>query len=332
MIVHINSAVFDEDSNFKKLNHMFAFFEDEKHDLFLNEDISQTKWVDSTSKITKAFCEVQFKNSVYSSETEVNLKIENENDLENDIYSVLDGYILLNNNPIIFVENATSDGLFLSSIFNNFTECKEVSRNVKNRWIEVRGVGGKNEFIKGINNELRRFRKENLPNEKYLRAIVIVDSDKKYPIENLSATHNAIIDYCDEKKIKYHVLEKREIENYLPVQVFSDFPHNHPIVSSYLNLNSAQQSYYDFQDGFKGKGINTLNINIQNLFVGISTNDEKHLRVGFDRSIKDFYSKKAFPLLFKHASISRKTLLENCIMQKDPEELIKIVKKLEHLL
>lgn len=332
MIVHLNSTVFKEDSNFQKLNHMFAFFEDGKHVLFLNEDISETNWVNSTSKITKAFCEVQFKNSAYSSETEVNLRIDNENDLEHDIYSVLDGYILLQNNPIIFVENGTSDRLFLLSIFNNFTECDKINKNIKNRWIELRGVGGKNEFIKEINKELRRFRKENLPNEKYLRAIVIIDSDKKYPIENLSETHNSIIDFCNEKKIKYHVLEKREIENYLPVQVFSDFPHTHPIISSYLNLNNAQQSYYDFQDGFKGKAINTLNINIQDLFAGISANDEKYLRVGFDRSIKDFYSKKVFPLLFKHATVSRKTLLENCSMQNDPEELIKIIKKLEHLL
>ncbi|MDQ6531063.1 hypothetical protein [Flavobacterium sp. LHD-85] len=332
MIVHINSAAFNVESNFQKLNHMFAFFEDEKHTLFLNEDISESEWVNNASKITKKFCEIEFKNGAYSIEAEVDLRIGNENDLENNIYSVFDGYILLQNNPIIFVENATSDGLFLYSIFNNFTECDKINKNFKNRWIEVRGVGGKNEFKKGINNELRKFRKENLPNEKYLRAIVIVDSDKKYPHESLSNTHNDIINYCNEKKIKYHVLEKREIENYLPIEVFNDFPHNHPIVKSYLNLNSKQQSYYDFQDGFKGRAIKTFDINIQDLFAGISTDDEKYLRVGFDRSIKDFFSKKAFPLLFKHARISRETLLKNCNMQNDPEELIQIIKKLEHLL
>lgn len=332
MIVHINSAVFDEDSNFQKLNHMFAFFEDEKHTLFLNEDISETKWVNSTSKITREFCEVEFKNSIYSSEKKVNLRIDNENDVENDIYSVLDAYILLQNNPIIFVENASSDGLFLSSIFNNFTECDRVKKNIKKRWIELKGVGGKNEFIKEINNELKKYSYEKLPSERYLRAIVIIDSDKKYPSESLSETHNLIKNYCDAKRIKYHVLEKREIENYLPVEVFTNFPHDHAIVSSYINLTSVQQSYYDLQNGFKRKSISSLDKNVQDLFKGISTTDEKHLRIGFDGSIKGFSSKKEFPPLFKHPNISRKTLLKNCELQENPEEIIEIIKKLEHLL
>lgn len=333
MTVQLNSTVFQEDSNFQKLNHMFAFFENGKHDLFLNEDISETNWVSITSKITKEFCEIQFKNSAYSFGTEVNLRINNENDLDNDIYSVSDGYILLQNNPIIFVENETSDGFFLSSIFNNFRECEKIKSLIKNRWVEIRGVGGKNEFIKGINNELRKFRKENLPNEKYLRAVLIIDSDRKYPKENLSERHNKIEEYCNEKKIRFHVLEKREIENYLPVEVFTDFPYKHEIVNSFLNLDNIQQSYYDFENGFDGKNISTLDINIQNLYKGISTKDEKHLRVGFNKSIKNkFSSKKALPQLFRHTNISRTNLLEKCEKQEDPQEIIKIIKKLEHLL
>ncbi|UUF15196.1 MULTISPECIES: hypothetical protein [Flavobacterium] len=333
MIVHIKSDVFGIESNFQKLNHMFAFFEDGKHILFLNEDISATDWAKSTSKTTREFCEVEFKNSIYSSVTKVNLKIDTKNDLEKDTYSVYDAYILLQNNSIIFVENATSDGLFLKSIINNFTECDSIKNGLKKRWIGLKGVGGKNEFIKEINNELRKFRYEALPSEKYLRAIVIIDSDKKYPSESLSDIHTSIIDYCDEKKIKHHVLEKREIENYLPVQVFADFPHNHQIVSSYLNLNNIQQSFYDFEKGFDGKKISTLDINIQNLYTGLSEVDEQHLRVGFNKSFKNgFSSKKVLPLLFKHSSISRENLLENCAMQDDPEEIIEIIKKLEHLL
>lgn len=333
MIVQINSAVFNEDSNFKKLNHMFVFFEDEKHTLFLNEDISESKWVNSTSKITREFCEVEFKNSIYHSKKKVNLKINNYNDISNNIYSVLDAYILLQNIPIIFVENASSDGLFLSCIFNNFTECEKIKRNYKNRWLEIRGVGGKNEFIKEINNELRKFRKEKLPNEKYLRAVLIIDSDKKYPQENLSERHKLIKNYCDEKEIKFHVLEKREIESYLPVEAFTNFPHKHEIINSYLSLDNIQQSYYDFQNGFDGKNISTLDVNIQNLYREILPQDEKHLRVGFDKSIKNkFSSKKFLPQLFKQSYVTRINLLEKCKKQEDPEELLKIIKKLEHLL
>ncbi|WP_188051427.1 hypothetical protein [Flavobacterium sp. GP15] len=333
MIVNINSDVFGTESNFQKLNHMFAFFEDEKHILFLNEDISETKWANSTSKTTREFCEVEFKNSIYSSARKINLKIDTENDLAKDIYSVYDAYILLQNNSIIFVENATSDGLFLSCIFNNFTECDDIKKGLKKRWITLHGVGGKNEFIKEINNELRKFRHETLPSEKYLRAIVIIDSDKKYPSEILSDTHASIIDYCDEKNIKHHVLEKREIENYLPVGVFASFPHNHQIVNSYLNLTNVQQSFYDFEKGFDGNKLSTLDINIQNLYTDLSVVDEQQLRVGFNKSFKNgFSSKKVLPQLFKHPSISRENLLENCEMQDDPEEIIEIIKKLEHLL
>lgn len=333
MTVSIDTGVFENADNFQSLNHLFVLFEKGKHTLYLNNDISHSAWVNDTNNITRTFCEVEFKNSAYLSQNDVKLKICNSNEIENNIYSVEDAYILLDNDSIVWIENGTSDKLFLLSIIDNFRECDEIKKNIKNRWIDFRGVGGKNEFIKEINNELKKFRRETLPNEKYIRALIILDSDRKYPKETLSDYHLKLQEYCIEKNINCHILEKREMENYLPNDAFIGFSHTHPIVNSYLSLNNLQQSYYDFEDGFKGKNINSFDENTQNLFDGMPPADEAHLRVGFDRAIKDgFYSKKEIPKLFKSKNISRENLLIKCEDQENPEEIMEIIKKLQHLL
>lgn len=333
MIVHLNAEIFELESNFQTLNHLFGLFENGKHRAYINEDVTKSKWFSDANKITKTFCEVEFKNSAWIPVKDIQIKLENENDQNRAIYSVHDGNILLQNNLMIFIENGTSDRLFLKAIFDNFVECSEIQKGFKYRWIEFIGAGGKNEIIKEINNELRKYRIEVLPNEKYIRAIVILDSDRRYPNENLSESHNNLEKFCSEKNIKCHILEKREMENYIPIEAFEDFDHsNQTIMISYRELSDVQQSYYDFQDGFKQKKLNTLDEGIQNLYNDLTPASEGILRVGFDKSIPNFYSKKELPQLFKHRNVNRETLMKRCNSQNDKKELISIIDKINKLL
>lgn len=322
MITELEADLFSNPDNFTKLNHLFVFFEKGKHEMFLSVDVSESDWIDNKSK--KDFCETVFKNSAYINPKNIDLKIKSEEDVENRVYSLKDGYIYLENNLIIFVENGTSDRYFLHSLFLNFKpESEKIIEAIKNRWLEYDSAGGKNEIIKRLESELRKFRTETLKNEKYLRAVVIIDSDKKFKGEKLGGPQQKILDYCAEKNIKCHILEKREIENYLPLEALEDLPNNPNIIEAYSQLNSEQQSYYDLEKGFNGPLKNTAQ-EVQDLFDDIPVANMTALRNGF-RSIID---KNDIPPLFRHKNVTRDTLISKC----NSNELLDIIEAINNLL
>lgn len=326
MIVELDLSLFNNDLNFQKLNHLFVFFETGKHIIYSNDDISQTQWILSNNHY-QSFCEMVYKDSVYMNKKDVQLKIEHENDISSKIYSLEDAYIYIQNNLIIFVENATSDRLFLNSIFKNFMpECEKINFAFRNRWIELNGPGGKNEIKKAINNKLRKFRTEKSCNDIYLRAIVIIDSDKKFPDDDIGNSQIEIEAYCLEKKISCHILNKREIENYIPVEAFQELS-NHKIVEEYKKLTNDQSSFYDLEKGFKNKNLNAHDEQIQVLFKNIGTKEEGILRRGFE-SIGDFNPKQQLPLLFNHKNTNRETLTNKC----GNNELLDIIAMINKLL
>ncbi len=325
MIVELDLNLFNDDLKFQKLNHLFVFFETGKHIIYLKDDISQTQWVLSNNH-HKSLCEMSYKDSAYIQKKDVQLKIKHENDISSKIYSLEDGYIYLQNELIIFVENATSDRLFLNSIFKKFVpECENINFALRNRWIKLIGPGGKNEIKKAINNELRIFRSEKSCNDIYLRAIVIIDSDKKFPHDNIGFSQKEIKDYCLEKNIICHILNKREIENYIPIEAFQDIS-NYPIVEEYKRLTNDQSSFYDLEEGFKNKNLNTLDEHIQGLFNNIGTKEEGILRRGFN-SIEGYNPKQLLPLLFNHKNTNRETLTAKC-GNNELLDIIAIINKL----
>jgi len=82
---------------------------------------------------------------------------------------------------------------------------------------------------------------ENLPkeNHKYLRCFVLVDSDKKFPNDTTKQNRVNLFQFLDSLGIPYHELEKREMENYLPDEVFETIEDNNDFIQAYLKLNSS---------------------------------------------------------------------------------------------
>lgn len=325
MIVELDSSLFNNNLNFQKLNHLFVFFETGKHTLYLNEDISLSQWVISNNYF-KSFCEISYKDSAYIQKKDIQLKIDLENNIKSKIYSLHDGYLYLENNLIIFVENATSDRLFLNSIFKNFIpECDNINIAIRNRWINIIGPGGKNEIKKTINNELRKYRSEKSCNDIYVRAIVIIDSDKKFPDDDIGKAQIELEQYCVDKNIVCHILSKREIENYIPFEAFEHLS-DKSIVKEYKKLTNEQSSFYDLEKGF-GVKLENQKDEIKELFRGINVTQEGILRDGF-KSIDGFNPKQEIPKLFNNKNISRKSLADKC----DDNELLEIINEINKLL
>jgi len=138
------------------------------------------------------------------------------------------------------------------------------------------------------------------------------------------------------KDSAYHVTLKREIENYLPDDVFNEIPENEDFKQAYLRLSSEQKDFFDIEKGFPAKkNFNGLDINIQNLYSEIPNKDKKTFR---DKSLEFFKEngkranfKSSFPKLFMSNNISQANLKARA-KSTDENELELILQKINNLL
>src|SRR5690606_57172 len=57
--------------------------------------------------------------------------------------------------------------------------------------------------------------------------------------------------YLEELSIPYHILEKREIENYLPIKNFIQIKPSDSFIIQYSHLESVQKDYIDIEKGLQ---------------------------------------------------------------------------------
>ncbi len=123
-------------------------------------------------------------------------------------------------------------------------------------------------------------------------------------------------------------MQKREIENYLPLSVLATLTDKKEVFEAYKQLNPAQQDFYDMEKGFDGKN------EIPNDCDGLWDNIDKkkpnfqHLRYGFCGK----NGKSLLETLFENqVLITKEGLLERCKStgQNELKELLaKIAKAL----
>lgn len=227
----------------------------------------------------------------------------------------------------LVVENSENDGYFLDAIFRNFKKAsKKIQRAKKNGWL-VYDMGGGNGIVNNINAKLRAFEGFLKTNAEYLRCYVIMDSDRKFPEMPLSASKQKIIDFLAQHHIPYHILEKREIENYLPDQVVDTITVDRAFVEAYLDLTPQQKDFFDLEMGFNNKNLDSLLPEVRDLYDNLPS-DSSPLRQPFQ-----FDNFKAnFVKLFEQEEVNRETLEERTRHQKDPNELLHIIEKITKLL
>ena len=243
----------------------------------------------------------------------------------------------------IVLENSLNDGPFVRAIIEHFDKKGILSEHLKNSWIKFGNSGGKDNFVNYLSAELRTFR--NLPKENhhYLRAFVITDSDKKFPDMEQENDKKRIIEFLEENNIPFHILEKREMENYLPDEAIDSIPDNREFIDAYLKLKPVQKDYFDLEKGFPNRNFEQLSNGIKDLFRGVNEEDKKVFR---KRSLAEKYKssgqtfKSEFPKLFHSAKVTKETLLKRCAHHSDkpekhpynPKELPGLVERIAKLL
>jgi hypothetical protein len=237
----------------------------------------------------------------------------------------------------IVIENSLNDAHFLKSIFKCFRqEAKQISSQIEDRRV-IFAMGGGSTIEQVIRADMDSFEGSAFPQEshKYLRCLVLLDSDKKYRNEELKVGITNLVTFLDEHEICYHILEKREMENYLPKEAFSEIEANREFIDVYLSLNSEQKDFFDLEKGFDDINFESLDKNIQELYSDLSPESKTILR---KQNLKKFISsdrndfKNEFPKLFLSEKVTSAGFISRTKHQSNPNELKDIIDKVRKLL
>jgi len=346
MLIEILKDVFDDGVNDRALDRLWYTIED-RHKLLLrgNEEVlMESTWFNSQRPSIQELLFELMKWSIQTpssvkSEIQISIK-DNEN-----YFSIREAERYLIQPFIIILENSKNDGYFMNALFKNFQKYgKEIIAHKKEGWVEYR-LGGGTTIKDVIQTKFSDYDDDIFVKEKhrYLRCFVLMDSDRNFPEKNLSSEKQSVIKFLEENNIPYHILEKREIENYLPDETIDSIPDNRAFIDAYLRLNPIQKDYFDLEKGFVKTKFKKLPDKTQVLYVDVDTEDvkvfEKHnLLKKYKEQGQSF--KSEFPKLFYHKTVTKKSLLNRCKHHSNtpsespynPNELPDLVEKIAKLL
>lgn len=189
-------------------------------------------------------------------------------------------YKILNEKSLIILENGINDFKFIKGIIQKYATKKNIYKLIKKaidkHWLVSENAGGAG----GYENIIRSYISGRYNNIHKFKIFALFDSDRssktdfndKYSnlINYLKNTQNESIKFDDcicniENDIIYwHILYKREIENYIPITLLKEYVKD-ITEKEYRNLGSKSNDELDFID-FELFFKNNKNIDVKSLF------------------------------------------------------------------
>lgn len=258
MQVRILNDIFNDSSNNDELNNLLTFFRIGKHKMVLdNDDIIESfknsSWKEEINSRDLKVVENYIRSSTKKQKDKLLINISSQN--TTDYFQPNEAYLYLDQPLIILIENSEFEPPFINAIFRNFDLTGELQEAQKmNWWKYVMDAGSSVEQV--INGAIENdFKNDILTKlkENYLRYYVIMDSDKIYS----KMVVNSVVKkekYLTKKGVRYHVLYKREKENYIPDSVLTEL--NNSYFNSVLSTfkENDQKDFFDIEKGFNNKG------------------------------------------------------------------------------
>ncbi len=336
-------------------NTIFENLDDESLDLL------DKIWTNSKDRHLLFIANNQNFDSIKSSEWYKNLRTSNQNQIDNQFvasaqlgkkraalmiahnventFSLKEASEMLCKPFTIILENMEYDAHFIQAIIENYKkEGREIKKHYNNGWL-IYTNGGGNNIPNVINGMKNRFEKNKIQYPKnsiiYLRAFVIMDSDKKYPSEAEVAEDKIALLNFIKNNVPYHIMLKREMENYLPDAIYAEIRDNEIYKKAYLALTPIQKDFFDIEKGFPDKNFNQLETNVQRLYENVNDTAKNIFRKGgivfYKEDGKKDSFKAKFSALFRSNNITRENL-EQRTQSTNLEELSQILQKINELL
>lgn len=318
MIVSIKAEVFNNDKNSSDLDDLMHFFKKGRHRMNLKriDDFNafeKSTWIKTLSRSDIDF--LKESQAIIDKKEIIISEFQSESE-----FRIKEAYAYLGQPLSIVVENYEYEPVFINCIFRNFGDELITAKN--KHWLKFEnGGGGSDNTIKGMIKELFEDSVFTKSKEKYLRCYVIKDSDREYctinedgtvNIENLPASKTA---FLTDNQIAYHILYKREKENYMPDTIYNSFlqtakrkDEKKKFSQVYLRFNAHQKDFFDVEKGFSYKGKvktrQSLQPEIQKLFEklkdGKDLNDKEYKQIGYGLPFPNL--KSEFSKIFDNVS------------------------------
>ncbi|MVW81854.1 hypothetical protein [Elizabethkingia anophelis] len=302
MIVKIRSELFNDESCIGKVDTVLDLITRRRYDLFLDdEDIMNSHWIGEARGGTIDFLKEALSMTIQSSH-KPDIELSLNEDIKNKVFSIDKGLKFLEEKVFILVENSYYDQFFIKGLILKFKKkSKKIKKFLDNSWIKFENCGGKNNTNNTISSLLSIY--ENIGDDhNYLKAIVFLDSDKKSKDDSDAsriADLEKIIEFCNPHNIMWHILEKREMENYLPIEVLEGISELNQ--EEFKNLKKMPVDERDFFD-------------IEKL------------------STSTYKTKRELPKIFIEDFLTQEMLTSICVHQDNKEELQEILNKINSLL
>lgn len=241
----------------------------------------------------------------------------------------------------VILENNKNDSAFVRAIIHHF-DPKIGSGNqalvdfMNNGWIQFENAGGCTNVENFIEGKLQSFNelaaKNGTLNHKYLRCMVILDSDKEFATQAKKQEYIKLEAYLRSKDItNFHLLEKRMMENYMPDEVIDsiDDKNTKVWIDVYRILTAEQKDFLNYKSGFSKEKDDTgvrkpLKTEILALYNIDKTNFDK-----LDKGLNYAHFKDNFPTLFVKSGLVNKFTLKR---RANSDELERILSKIRNLI
>jgi hypothetical protein len=172
-----------------------------------------------------------------------------------------------------------------------------------------------------------------------LRCFILLDSDRDSNNIAIDYKHTHLVSFLNQSGIRYHILEKRAMENYMPLDVYNELRDGklNNWIDAFLNLNSRQKDFLNIPKGFAKKSLtgdpiqsrHEQNTEVIGLYNSLSDVNYNIINEGF--KFPDL--KSSFPIRFTDSSnVHWQSLVERTKDQDNPNELFEIILKMEELL
>lgn len=245
----------------------------------------------------------------------------------------------LNQKVAILLENSLNDEHFIQALIKYISNNPALKQYAKNKFFAFDNAGGCTNITNFLTGKFKEY--EHLPKggNRYYRCFVLVDSDRSSPDEAIDKHHTATVKFLRENNVSYHILEKRAMENYLPIPVFESFRGSttNDWIDAFVNLNATQQDFFKIPVGFSKKNADQtprftrteLRAEVQALYHDVT--DENYRKLDTGLQLGNF--KANFPKKFtERHEVHRTSLLERTQHQDDSEELEHILDKIAALI
>lgn len=252
----------------------------------------------------------------------------------------LDEALYFLNQPVsVVLENSLNDAYFIQAIIYHFDNMETLKKHLDNRWIQFENLGGCTNMENFLNAKLSSLGTFPKDPHHYLRCFILLDSDRHSPQKKKEHKHGSNIHFLRKHKISHHILEKRNMENYMPVEVFKEWEDEklEAWAKAYAHLSEQQKDFFNINIGFSkkneaGESIvkrNQLELDIQKLYENVTDANYRILDRGF--KLQNF--KREFPRKFTESpNVNRVTLSARLIEQENPNEILEILQKINDLL